>query len=163
MLLKQPLVGLLDIHEVLASTIEHDDGLREAVVVARGFGYVLLTLLDVVVLRLSTDFGSLLVQQVLLQLLEQANVVLRHHFLALLPLQITDEVVSIAISLHWVTAHELETTVLEPLLEQFFKVFLVDDDPLLHARVPVVLDRVVSPALEDVGDVGPLVGSIPVL
>ena len=47
-------------------------------------------------------------------------------------------------------------------LEDGFKALDVLLNPLLHAGVPVVLDGVVCPSLQDVGDVGPFVGLVPI-
>ena len=59
-------------------------------------------------------------------------------------------------------AEVLLAMLLQALLEVLLELIVIDQHATLHGAVPVVLDAVVGTALENVGDVGPLVRLVPV-
>ena len=101
------------------------------------------------------DLLALLVEQILLQVLHQSDILK-----GVAPLVVYW--LTIVVELDGVAAKVVEAALLDQVLEEVGEVVSVVFNPPLHARVPVVLDGVVSATLEEIGDVSPLVRLISV-
>lgn len=71
-----------------------------------------------------------------------------------------EDLVAILIYLDRLTTLVLEAFCFDDLFEMSNEFFLIVFNSSLHAGVPVILDGIVGSALEDVGDIRPLVGLI---
>lgn len=66
------------------------------------------------------------------------------------------------IDFYRLTPDVFEALIPSNLSEKICELFLVFFDPSFHARVPVILDGVVSTALQEVGNISPFVGLVSV-
>ena len=130
-------------NKIVTLCFQHYVSGSEAKLVAFAFVYKLETLFLVVHTVLIFDFLFLLYKEFGFQLLNVFDIVLRE----LLLVAFLKNVVSIFISFYGVTALEANAFLFRNLFELDYKSILILLDSPLHARVPMIFDGVVSPAL----------------
>ena len=101
------------------------------------------------------DHLALFIKKILLKILHDPDILI-----CIVPL-IVDRI-SLLIHFNSLTANILNALLLDTFSKENSELVLILLDPPLHAGVPVVLDGVISPALQKVGDVRPLVSLVPV-
>jgi hypothetical protein len=101
------------------------------------------------------DHLALFIKKILLKILHDADILI-----CIVPLVV--DWISLLIHFDGLTANILDSLLLDTFSKENSELVLILLDPPLHAGVPMILDGVISPTLEKVGDVRPLVSLVPV-